>query len=163
MATSKITPDQDAIICEIHIAAQPEHVFQALTDPRQVTQWWGGKGPGQSYRCTRFESDLRVGGRWLSAGTTDSGTFQVTGEYLEIDPPRLLVYTWTASWTGAVTTTVRWELKPADQGTLVTLRHTGLAAHPELAQSYRGWPMILGWLQIFVESGKTVETRQETA
>lgn len=163
MATSQITPDQDAIVCEIHIAARPEHVFHALTDPRQVTQWWGGKGPGQTYRCTKFESDPRVGGKWLTVGTTDSGTFEVTGEYLEIDPPRLLVYTWTASWTGQATTTVRWELKPTDQGTLVTLRHTGLAKHPELAQSYRGWSMILGWLQVYVESGETVDTRKETA
>jgi len=161
MATTTITPDQDALICEIHVAAQPERVFQALVDPRQVTQWWGGEGAGQSYRCTKFEIDLRVGGKWSSVGTSGNhGDFQVSGEYLEVDPPRLLVYTWTASWTGAATTTVRWELKPTDEGTLVTLRHSGLAAHPELAQSYRGWQWILGWLQLFVESGQTIESRQ---
>lgn len=163
MNTPQLNSTSDELVTEVHIAATPERVFQALTDPRQVTQWWGGKGPGQSYRCTKFESDLRVGGKWLTAGTTDSGAFQVTGEYVEIDPPRVLVYTWTASWTGAATTTVCWELKPTDQGTLVTLRHTGLAKHPELAQSYRGWPMILGWLQVYVESGETVETRLKTA
>lgn len=163
MSTAQLNSTPDELVTEIHIAVTPERVFQALTDSRQVTQWWGGKGPGQSYRCTKFESDLRVGGKWSSSGTTDSGTFQVTGEYVEIDPPRLLVYTWTASWTGAVTTTVRWELKPTDRGTLVTLRHTGLAKHPEAAQSYRGWPMILGWLQVYAESGETVETRLKTA
>lgn len=153
----------DELVSQIHIAATPERVFQALIDPRQVVQWWGGKGPGQSYRCTRFENDPRVGGKWSTVGTTgESGTFEVFGEYLEVDPPRLLAYTWTASWTGAVTTTVRWELEPSAEGTLVTIRHTGLAKHPELAQYYRGWPMILNWLQAFLQSGETAEMRQKS-
>lgn len=153
----------DELVSQIHIAAQPERVFQALVDPRQVLQWWGGKGQGQSYRCTKFEADLRVGGKWSTQGISgETGMFEVTGEYLEIDPPRLLVYTWTASWTGPATTTVRWELEPSGQGTLVTIRHTGLAKHPELAQSYRGWPMILGWLQAFVQTGETAEARHKS-
>ena len=65
------------------------------------------------------------------------------GEYLEVDSPRLLVYSWVASWTGDVKTTVRWELEPTGKGTLVKIRHSGLAAHPELAKSYRGWPRML--------------------
>ena len=162
MTTAETNSTPDELVSHIHIAAAPERVFQALVDPHQVTQWWGGKGQGQSYRCTMFENDLRVGGRWSTSGTSGDGTFEVSGEYLEIDPPRRLVYTWTASWTGAVTTTVRWELEPSEQGTRVTIRHTGLAGHPELAQSYRGWPLILGWLQVFVESGETVEARQRT-
>ena len=78
---------------------------------------------------------------------------------MEIDSPRLLVYSWVASWTGAVKTTVRWELEPTNDGTLVRLRHSGLAAHPEIAQSYRGWPMMFEWLQAFIEKGETVEMR----
>ncbi len=39
MATAKITPDQDSIVCEIQIAAPPERIFQALIDPKQVMQW----------------------------------------------------------------------------------------------------------------------------
>jgi uncharacterized protein YndB with AHSA1/START domain len=33
MVTAAITPDQDVITAEIFIAAPPERVFQALTDP----------------------------------------------------------------------------------------------------------------------------------
>ena len=73
--------------------------------------------------------------------------------------PRLLVSTWLASWTGDIQTTLRWELEPARQGTLLRLRHSGLAAHPELSQSYRGWPRMLGWLQAFLERGETVHDR----
>jgi len=158
MATMSITPDQDVIVSEIYIAAPPERVFQALVEPQQVLQWWGQAGV---YRCTEFDSDLRAGGKWRSAGVAgDSSNFTVAGEYLEVDSPRLLVYSWVASWTGDVKTTVRWELERAGSGTQVTLRHSGLAAHPEIAQSYRGWPRMLGWLQAFIEKGETVRMRK---
>ena len=159
--TASVTLDHDAIVSEIDIAAQPERVFQALVDPVQVPQWWGQSGV---YRCTKFEADLRAGGRWRSAGVgPDGGTFEITGEYLEVEPPRLLVYTWVASWTGDVQTTVRWELDQTSDGTLVRIRHSGLAAHPEVAQSYRGWPRMLTWVRAFVETGETVQTRPPAA
>jgi uncharacterized protein YndB with AHSA1/START domain len=158
MATSKVTPDSDEFVSEIHIEAQPDRVFQALVDPELVVKWWG---QGGIYRCTQFDADLRTGGKWRSAGIgPDGGSFEVTGEYLEIDRPRLLSYTWIASWTGDVKTTVRWELDSTNQGTLVRIRHSGLAAHPEVIQSYRGWPRMLGWLQVFLKDGETVDSRK---
>jgi uncharacterized protein YndB with AHSA1/START domain len=158
MAPSSTTREADEVVSEIHIDAPPERVFQALVDPAQVPQWWG---QGGVYRCTDFHSDLRAGGTWRSAGVGPDGRgFAVFGEYLEVDPPRLLVHTWIASWTGDVKTTVRWELDATNRGTLVRIRHRGLAAHPELAKSYSGWPRMLGWLQTFLEKGETVDDRQ---
>jgi uncharacterized protein YndB with AHSA1/START domain len=158
MATSKATPDADEIVSEIHIAAPPERVFQALIDPAQVLQWWGQPGV---YCCTKFHADLRVGGPWRTEGIGPDGHgFTAAGEYLEVDRPRLLVYSWVASWTGDVKTTVRWELEPANPGTLVRIRHSGLAAHPEVAQSYKGWPRMLGWLRSFLDRGETVGDRK---
>ena len=153
----RATTDQDSIVSEIYIAAPPERVFQALVDPAQILQWWGQAGV---YVCQEYESDLRVGGRWRSAGTgLGGGGFKAGGEYLEIQPPSLLVYSWVASWTGAFQTTIRWELEPKDQGTLLRIRHSGFAGQPEIAQSYRGWPRMLGWLEAFVARGETVATR----
>lgn len=40
MPRAQITPDQDAVVTEIDIAAPPERVFQALTDPAQLMLWW---------------------------------------------------------------------------------------------------------------------------
>jgi uncharacterized protein YndB with AHSA1/START domain len=60
MATSKVTPDADAIVSEIFIAAMAERVFQALVDPQKVVRWWGQPG---IYRCTQFQADLRLGGQ----------------------------------------------------------------------------------------------------
>jgi uncharacterized protein YndB with AHSA1/START domain len=158
VATPELTPNADEIVSEIQIAAPPERVFQALVDPSQVVRWWGQTG---IYRTTEFQSDLRPGGKWRTAGENGEGNpFEAVGEYLEIDPPRLLVHSWVASWTGDIKTTVRWELEPIKQGTLVRIRHTGLAAHPELAKSYSGWPRLLGWLQALLERGETVDDRK---
>lgn len=158
MAVPQQTPNSDEIVSEIRIDAPAERVFQALVDPSQVVQWWGQTG---IYRCTRFESDLRVGGKWRSIGVDGSGSqFEITGEYLEVDPPRLLSSTWLATWTGNIRTKVQWELEPSENGTLVRIRHSGFAAHPELTQAYRGWPRMLGWLQALLERGETVEQRE---
>jgi uncharacterized protein YndB with AHSA1/START domain len=153
-----VTPDKNTISTEIYIAAQPERVFQALVDPLQVVQWWGQPG---AYLCTDFAADLRAGGKWRSAGTgPDGGPFEVTGEYLEVDPPRMLVHSWVATWTGAARTTVRWELESNGAGTLLRLIHTGFAAYPGIGESYRGWPRILGWIKAFLETGETVAARK---
>lgn len=160
MATSSITQDGDSIVTEIYIDAPPEDVFRAIVDPELVTKWWGGRGAGQSFRCTHFECDLRLGGKWRSTGIdAKGGTFEATGEYVEVDPPRLLVQTWTASWTSQVKTTVRWELLQTENGTLLRHCHSGLTAYPEVGRSFRGWPRLLAWLKALLEKGETVNDR----
>jgi uncharacterized protein YndB with AHSA1/START domain len=159
MSTVSVSPDQDVIVAEIQIAAPPDRVFQAITDPKQVPQWWGQQG---MYRVTEWEADLRPGGRWRSSGVgADGKTFEVVGDYVEIDPPRLLVHTWNPTWAQLPTTTVRWELKAHQGGTLVTLHHSGFAGHAESAQDHsKGWTRVLGWMQAFVERRQTIDSRK---
>jgi uncharacterized protein YndB with AHSA1/START domain len=156
-AIMSVSDDKDAITSEIYIAAEPERVFRALTEPGQVVQWWGQRG---IYQCKEFAADLRPGGKWRSAGIgPDGGPFEVKGEYLQVDPPRVLVHSWTASWTGDARTTVRWELEPKGRGTTLRILHSGLTAYPGIGDSYRGWPRMLGWIQALLERGETVEAR----
>jgi uncharacterized protein YndB with AHSA1/START domain len=147
MATVAITPDQESVMAEIFIAAPPERVFQAITDPNQLPLWWGQEG---KYRITECQADLRPGGKWSCAGVgADGMSFRVDGEYLEVDPPRLLVHTWIASYSGISKTVVRWELEPRTvhglhrgppkigMGTMVKLRHDGFAGIPKEAVTFR--------------------------
>jgi uncharacterized protein YndB with AHSA1/START domain len=173
MVTAAITPDQDVVTAEIFIAAPPERVFQAITDPSQMPKWWGQQG---MYRVTECTGDLRPGGKWSSAGVGADGTaFRVEGEYLEIAPPRLLVYSWTPSWSGSLKTVVRWELEPREvhglqhhgpqkvgTGTVVKIRHSGFAATApkESVNHAQGWTRVLAWVQAFVEKGETVDRRK---
>src|SRR6266853_1505879 len=148
MATVAITPDQDVVTAEIFIAAPPARVFEAITDPYQMPKWWGQQG---MYKITEWKGDLRPGGKWSSVGVSvDGSAFRVDGEYLEVDPPRLLVHTWIASWSGPLKTVVRWELEPAAGGTLIRLQHSGFAGAGEGAKAhYEGWQRVLGWMQAF--------------
>jgi uncharacterized protein YndB with AHSA1/START domain len=181
MATAQITPDNDAILAEILIAAPPARVFEAIADPRQRAQWWGVKTPSSPgphsvvpFRIIDAQSDLRVGGKWSNEGVRGDGQrFHLEGEYLEIDPPRLLVHTRIVDFVGDFTTILRWELEPREvrelhsggvhrvgTGTLVRVRHSGFAGHLEQARGhYAGWCASLGWLKNYVENGETFEMR----
>ena len=173
MATATISQDRDEAQAEVFIAAPPERVFEAITNPEQLVQWWGQKG---MYRVQDWEADLRPGGKWITRGVGKAGEdFNVSGEYLEVDPPRLLVHTWLPSYkAGAKITTVRWELEPKQihgmhsrgpekmgMGTLVKVRHSGFAGDPEAAAGHgQGWIRVMGWMQAFVEDGQTIDTRE---
>lgn len=127
------------------------------------------------YRVTETTGDLRPGGKWSTSGVGADGTkFRVEGEYLEVDPPRLLVHTWEPSYNPGLKTTVRWELEPRSvhglqhdgphkmgTGTLVKLRHDGFAPATTAAADHgEGWKRVLGWMQAFVERGETIEARE---
>src|SRR5690242_8294878 len=102
------TPASGEIVQEISINAPAERVFEALTNPEQIVQWWGIEG---RFQATNLERDLRPGGKWVMRGTSSGGrTFQIRGEYREIDRPRLLVTSWVADWHEPIgETLVRWE------------------------------------------------------
>ena len=158
MTTFAVTPDQDTIVTDIHIAAPRERVFQAITDPRQLVQWWG---QGGVYHTTEFTADLRDGGEWHSIGVGKDGKpFDVKGEYREIDPPRLLIYTWCSSWMNYAETLVRWELTEEANGTRVRIQHSGFGGAEGPMKSHgNGWVRVLSWVQAYLERNETIATR----
>src|SRR5512135_49244 len=102
MPSAIVTPDQDAVISEIEIAAPQARVFEAITDPKQQAFWWGLE-PSTDLRL--FEMDPRLGERWRFHAVGRDGLqvngvsdFHVHGEIIEFDPPRTLAYTWIANW-----------------------------------------------------------------
>jgi hypothetical protein len=50
-----ISSTQDAVIGDVEIAASPETVFAAITDPEQLKQWWGD---GKNYKVERWEGEI---------------------------------------------------------------------------------------------------------
>jgi uncharacterized protein YndB with AHSA1/START domain len=157
MATVAFSADNDAIVCEIQIAAPPDRVFQALTDPGELMIWFNDPSCPVKF----WEMDARLGGRYRYA--TEKGTvtvngvseFECHGEILELDPPRLLVYSWIANWHDDKVrrTVVRWELSPDAAGTLVTVTHSGLVLEQSARKDYSGgWPGVLALLKNFAEN-----------
>ena len=156
MAKAIITSDRDTVTSEIEIAAPPERVFQALTTADELAQWFTNPGCPVKF----WEMDTRRGGHYGYA--TKNGNvvvngideFECHGEILEIDPPRLLVYTWIANWHNNkdLRTVVRWELVPQAGGTRVKVAHSGLAQEDAARKDYSGgWPGAVEMLKRFVE------------
>jgi uncharacterized protein YndB with AHSA1/START domain len=157
----------DAITVDLEIAAPPERVFDALTDPKQLTAWWGSE---PSVELTSFEMNPRPGGTWRytckprpghGQGAVEeqmrrsgTGEYEAHGEVLESVPPRLLVWSWIANWHDRPEqrTVVRWELEPTRKGTRVRVTHSGLAALPVARKDYgKGWQGVLRLLNTFLE------------
>ena len=167
MATTLLTPDQDAIVSEIFIAAPPERVFQALIDPQQVRQWW----TSEECPIESFALEARLGGGWCydtsHSTLTVNGVskFHCEGEVLEFDPPRRLAYSWIANWHDQPSqrTVVRWELFRSGNGTRLKVTHSGLAALPNARKDYRGgWPGVVELLKNFVEKLPAIKTAKRS-
>ena len=136
---------QGVILAVVEIDVPPERVFRALTNPDELAHWWGSP---ETYRITEATMDLRVGGQWRTTGRgADGSPFTVAGEFVVIEPPRLLVQTWRPDWDGGHTTTIRYQLDPTATGTQVTVRHEGFGDRRDsCARHAQGWEQVLGWL-----------------
>jgi uncharacterized protein YndB with AHSA1/START domain len=73
-----------------HVRASAEDVFDTWLNPELARQWFA---PGLG-EMTRVEIDARVGGTFWLVQRRGADEAQHTGEYLEIDRPRRLVFTW---------------------------------------------------------------------
>jgi uncharacterized protein YndB with AHSA1/START domain len=123
-------------------AVPAERVWRALTDPAALAAWFWP----QRF-ATTTEVDLRVGGRYRIDGTAVG--MAVSGEYVTVDPPHTLVFTW--RWDGEPgETLVTIELIPAEAGTDLVLRHERFASDGDRDGHAQGWHDCLarlpGWL-----------------
>jgi uncharacterized protein YndB with AHSA1/START domain len=152
MPRTRITPDQDAVVSEVEIAAPPERVFQALINREQALTW----GTSDAFTMKVWEMDPRPGGEWtfVSVEKGSGREYEHHGEIVEIDPPRVLAYTWFANWHPKPShpTMVRWKLTAIPTGTHLEVTHSGLAQQPGACAGYsQGWPGLVEALKKFVE------------
>ena len=139
---------KDKIIQEITIKAPAARIFEALTSPRELVEWWGVDG---KFQVTEMESDLRPGGKWRIYLTTADGTkLTVAGEYREVDPPWLITFTWNREQEHSPETLVRWDLEEKNGMTTARVTHSGFASEAQRAR-HSGWPLILELLKGYVE------------
>jgi uncharacterized protein YndB with AHSA1/START domain len=142
---------------EVAIAASPETVWEFLVDPIKATRWMGQEctfdaRPGGVYRCA------------VIPGHTASGQF------VELDPPRRLVFTW--GWEPGAeganpvppgSSTIEIELVPDGDGTRLRFTHGDLPS-AEAADSHgHGWDHYLERLQVAAGGGDPGEDPWITA
>jgi uncharacterized protein YndB with AHSA1/START domain len=91
-ASFKVSTPSDREIRLTRLFDAPrELVFEALTKPEHIREWWGRLGDG--YSVPVCEMDLRVGGRWRFVNRHPQGDAAFSGEILELVPPGRIVYT----------------------------------------------------------------------
>src|SRR4051812_47397762 len=148
---SAAAPETTTVVERIEINAGPDRVFDALVEPEQLRQWWGSP---DTY-ITEWQIDLRAGGEYVCTATAAGHEMTVRGRFLEIDPPRRLVYTWNASWDPTGETTVQFDLTPRGQGTIVQVTHSGFAAGADRAGYSDGWNRIIAQLDSWLNRSTT--------
>jgi uncharacterized protein YndB with AHSA1/START domain len=78
--------------------ARPELLFDCLTQPEHLTQFWGPDGT----TTTAVVVDLRPGGAFETTMAGDGGQYTMRAVYLEVQRPARLA--WTEPESGMVTT-----------------------------------------------------------
>jgi uncharacterized protein YndB with AHSA1/START domain len=121
----------------IVIDASPAVVFKALTDEKELTQWFPNQGA---------ILEARVGGsvefRFLRP---DGAKHTMRGRILEITPGKKLSYSWKFDSAVDSNEVVTWTLEPVDGGkTRVMLVHTGFRK-PSQKDIESGMTLETGW------------------
>jgi len=145
----------DRIFRQIQIDAEPQRVWDALSDPAEFGSWFRVK----------LDRPFVVGetttGKMTYPGHEGVPWTSVTDV---LEPPKRLVFRWPDLAAGedvgpdTIWLTVEFELRPQDGGTLVTLLETGFAALPQgrsvsmLRENTEGWEIQTANLKHYVEN-----------
>jgi uncharacterized protein YndB with AHSA1/START domain len=132
-----------AVERELRIAASPEVVYEFFVDPDRMIQWMGRKAELDPRPGGIFRVDLN--GRHISSG-----------EYLELDPPNRIVYSF--GWEGGTSivepgsSKVEVTFEADGEGTLLHFVHSDL---PEESRGSHGdgWDHYLERLETVVGGG----------
>lgn len=115
-----------------HVPAEPARVWRAWTDPAELAAWYWPVSFG-----TTADIDLRAGGRYRVA--SEAAGMAVSGEFVTVEEPRLLVQTWQWDGEDAVTmVTTRFE-GTDDGATRIVVAHERFVDAGERRNHAQGW------------------------
>jgi uncharacterized protein YndB with AHSA1/START domain len=138
-------PDGETVLVVRRTISVPrEQVFAAWLDPLGLARWMC---PGDAGTATA-DVDARVGGTFRIVMNHGGGSAEHTGEYLSIDPPSRLSFTWISDATNGLPTVVTVEFLERGGGTELVLTHRRLP--PDRIDDHRdGWTGIVRKLDDF--------------
>lgn len=120
-----------------------ERVFAAWTQSEVLAQWFGPEG----FPVLKAEADCRPHGKYdITIQSPDNKIIRHFGEYLEVDKPNKLIFTWElenqdcqGSADQVCTTLVELTFTSTGQGTLLQLKHEKLPDQTALDGHRFGW------------------------
>ncbi len=117
----------------VRVEADPETVFRYWTEAERLVRWMGRTATVEARPGGTFRVDY-------------NGTDIATGAFLEVEPPRRLVFTWGWEAPGDSvapgSSRVEVDFVPDGQATVVTVRHLDLPTEA-LAGHAVGWDQFL--------------------
>ena len=126
--------------------ASPERVFDAWADPRVAAKWLFTSPTSESHST---ELDVRVGGGWAIIDRRDGVDYRAIGEYLEVDRPRRLVFSFGMPQFAEGFARVIVEIAADGTGALMTLTQEDVPAGAE-AGLEEGWSAMFETLAVLL-------------
>ncbi len=139
--------NDSTLIVKRVIDADPETLFEALTNQKIMKQWfYASRDEGWS---ASVENDPKEGGSFKVDMHGPEDTYPHEGVYKEIVPNEKIVFTWNSHLVTDTVVTIT--LNKVDEGTEVKLKHEFMPIE-EKQNHTRGWTEILANLDQFVTS-----------
>ena len=133
----------------VKVNAPLDKVWNAITNKEQMKNWY--------FDVPDFEP--KIGNNFSFYGGDENEEYHHFCEIVDLIPNEKLKHSWTYPEISKEKTLVKWELKPENEGTIVTLTHKGLEAFEHLGENFKihsfrkGWEDIVGKsLKEFVEN-----------
>jgi uncharacterized protein YndB with AHSA1/START domain len=152
------TPSDPIVRVTRHLPFPADRVFDAWLDPAIASKWLFATPTG---KMVRAEVDPKVGGRFTFTERRDGEDVEHTGEYLEIDRPRRLVFTFGVPKYSPDFNRVTIEIVPQGESCELTLTQEMLPqwAHFQKRTQF-GWGQILHGLAASLGDRRAVVNRE---
>ncbi|WP_146347994.1 SRPBCC family protein [Phaeobacter marinintestinus] len=117
----------------------PEHLFDWMTKPENLTAWWGPEG----MHVTNSQLDFTRTGPWFAVIVSDEGgRYKVSGQVTRVDPPNTIGFTW--GWHDendkrGPDSHVTFTILPDSGGAKLVVDHRDLVDAEMAASHERGW------------------------
>ena len=125
-------------------------VYQAWTDPAQLSQWLNPKDTaGRS-----VTADLKPGGHYRITMDCGKGDHVAHGVYLEIIPNERLKFTWHWDHYPMPDSLITLTFEDLGTATRLTLEHTGLPDQEDVTEHSQGWNLLIEKLAGLIEQNQ---------
>ncbi len=159
---SKFSTTKLVVVCQF--STSTDKLFQAWIDPEIMKKWFFTTEPTNKLT----ENDARLGGTWKVIDEREGNTYEALGEYIEMNTPNRLVFSFKMPQFSNTEDRITIEFKSLQQGSEMTFTQEiivpheagwgdveiSLAEEEAMSATEQGWSYMFMGLKQLVETGK---------